>query len=314
MKFACLFLMMPMISLFAADAPLDLPLYTGQPAGGVPLTAEPDSILQKPGDPISRIDHVQMPGIRVFLPAKEKATGAAVVIYPGGGYGILAVDHEGYKIAEALNAYGIAGIVCRYRTTSKKPGLYHFPIPLLDARQALRLTREHAAEWGIDSKKVGVMGFSAGGHLASLMDTVFNTRLEGEDETVFNTMAHKPDFAALIYPVIAMAEPYGHSGSKNNLLGKEPAAALLELCTTNRQVTKETPPTFLVSTVGDKGVPPQNSLEFYKAMLLNDVPGELHIFEKGGHGYGILPDRGDVANEWLHRFARWLGERGTLKK
>lgn len=300
------------ISMLPAAEPLDMPLYKGEPAGGVPLTAEPDSIVQKPGDPISRINHVQIPGMRVFLPSKEKATGAAVVIYPGGGYGILAIDHEGYNIAKALNEFGVAGIVCRYRTSSKQPGLYKFPIPLLDARQAMRLTRQHAAEWGIDTNRIGVMGFSAGGHLASCMDTLFETKLDGEDEAEFKKMEHKPNFAGLIYPVIAMGETYGHSGSKNNLLGKEPDAKVLDLCTTNRHVTAKTPPTFLVSTSDDKGVPPRNSIEFYLALNAAGVPGELHIWEKGGHGYGMLPERGIVAQEWMPRFQKWMQSRGLL--
>lgn len=292
--------------------PIDLPLYTGQPLGGVPLTAEPDNIVQKPGDPITRINHVQMPGMRVFLPEKDKANGAAVVICPGGGYGILAVDHEGNDIAKALAEQGVVGIVCRYRVSGLKPNLYNFPIPLHDARQALRLTREHAKEWGIDPKRVGVMGFSAGGHLASLVATIFNTKLDGEDQATFDSMAHKPDFAALIYPVIAMGETFGHSGSKNNLLGKSPDPKTLELCTTHRQVTAKTPPTFLVSTYDDKGVPPRNAIEFYLAMGAAGVPGELHIWEKGGHGYGMVPSRGDVAKEWFPRMISWMKGRALL--
>ena len=290
-----------------AQSPIELPLYTGEPAGGVPLTAEPESIQRKEGDPISRVDHVRMPDIKVYLPAKEKATGAAVVICPGGGYGILAIDHEGNDIAKALNEAGIAGIVCKYRVSSKKPGLYLWPIPLLDARQAMRLTRQHAAEWNIDPQKIGVMGFSAGGHLASCVDTLAEVQLPGEDEATFKTMQHKANFAGLIYPVIAMAEPYTHAGSVKNLLGTNPDPKTLDLCTTNRHVSKTTPPTFLVSTSDDKAVPCRNSIEFYLAMQANNVKGELHIWEKGGHGYGMLPSRGDVAVEWMPRFIKWLG-------
>lgn len=313
MKTTALFPLLILLAPVFAD-PIDLPLYVGEPAGGVPLSSLAEVLLQKPGDPIVRVEHVQMPDIRVFLPAPEKANGAAVVICPGGGYGMLAIDHEGYRIAEALNAFGVAGIICKYRISNKQPGAYLFPIPLLDARQAMRLTREHAAEWKIDPHRVGVMGFSAGGHLASCVATLFDTQLEGEDPAVFQTMAHKPDFAALIYPVIAMAETFGHGGSKTNLLGKDPDPQYLALCNTHRQVTAKTPPTFLVSTYDDGAVPPRNSIEFYSSMINAGVQGELHIWEKGGHGYGMLPGRGDVAAEWMPRFEKWLRGRGLLGK
>ncbi len=301
---------------FAQDArePFTLDLYQGTPPGGVPLTTEPENIYQKPGDPIVRVDHVQKPDIRVFLPAKEKNTGAAVVICPGGAYAILAIDHEGYQIARMLNSFGVAGIVCKYRVSKTQPGLYKHPIPLLDARQAMRLTRQHSAEWGIDSKRVGILGFSAGGHLASCVDTLFDARLPGEDEAVFKTMSHKPDFGVLVYPVISMSEQFGHRGSRDNLLGREPDAKLIELMDTDKHVTKHTPPTFLVSTFDDSGVPPLNAMAFYAAMCKAGVPGELHIWEKGGHGYGILPDRGDVAKEWGVRLKKWLAGRGLLGK
>jgi acetyl esterase/lipase len=289
-----------------AQSPLVLPLYTGAPVGGVPLTEEPEHIVQKPGDPISRVDHVRMPDIKVYLPAKEKATGAAVVICPGGGYGILAIDHEGNDIAKALNEVGVAGIVCKYRVSGKRPGLYLWPIPLLDARQAMRLTRQHAAEWNLDPQKIGVMGFSAGGHLASCIATLTEVPLAGEDATLFNAKQHHANFAGLIYPVIAMGEAYGHAGSRKNLLGANPDAQVLDWCTTNRHVSKQTPPSFLVSTSDDSGVPCRNSIEFYLAMRANGVKGELHIWEKGGHGYGIIPSRGDVAVEWMPRFQKWL--------
>jgi len=295
-----------------AREPFSLDLYQGEPPGGVPLTKEPESLYQKPGDPIVRVDHVQKPDIRVFLPAKEKNTGAAVVICPGGAYAILAIDHEGYQIAKMLNAFGVAGIVCKYRVSKSQPGLYKHPIPLLDARQAVRLTRQHAAEWGVDPKRVGVLGFSAGGHLASCVDTLFDVPLPGEDEAVFKTMAHKPDFGVLVYPVISMSERFGHRGSRDNILGKEADPKLIDLLDTDKHVTKDTPPTFLVSTFDDTAVPPLNAMAFYAAMHKAGVPGELHIWEKGGHGYGILPGRGDVAAEWGGRLEKWLRGRGIL--
>ncbi len=291
-------------------APFTLPLYSGEPAGGVPLTAEPESLFEKPGDPIVRVDHVREPDMKVFLPPVDKRNGAAVVIYPGGGYSILAIDHEGYQIAKLLNEWGVAGIVVKYRVSKVKPGLYKHPIPLLDARQGLRLTRQNAEKWGIDPNKVGVMGFSAGGHLASCMATLGNTQLPGEDAAAFAARTHVPNFAALIYAVVGMGEKHGHSGSQDNLLGKAATPDTVTLMNTAKQVSKDTPPTFLVSTHGDKAVPPMNSLLFYQAMQEHSVPGELHIWEKGGHGYGILPNKTDVTKEWPVRFHRWLAERG----
>lgn len=296
----------------SAQEPFSLPLYEGEPPGGVPVTSEAEVLVQKPGDPIVRVNHVQNPDIRVFLPPKEKATGAAVVICPGGAYAILAIDHEGYQVAKWLNTLGVAGIVCKYRVSTVKPGLYKHPIPLLDARQAMRLTRQHAAEWNINPKRVGIMGFSAGGHLASCVDTLFATKLTGEDDATFQKMEHKPDFGILIYPVITMTEKFGHTGSKNNLAGKDALPEITTLLSTDQQVTSQTPPTFLVTTHDDSGVPPLNAISFYSALYKVGVPGELHIWEKGGHGYGMLPDRGEVANDWPKRLEAWLRGRGLL--
>jgi acetyl esterase/lipase len=237
-----------------ADAP-EINLWPGPPPGA-PLSPEAERSVAKPGDPIVRITHVQTPSIRVFLPPKEKATGAAFIICPGGGYGILAIDHEGWQLARWLNDHGIAGIVCKYRVSSLPDHAYRHPVPLLDARQAVRLTRQKAAEWNLDPKKIGVLGFSAGGHLASTVTTLFATKLEGEDDATFATMAHKPDFSALIYPVITMTQDFGHGGSKKNLLGPTPDPALEQLLSSELQVTKDTPPTFLVGTWEDKAVPP----------------------------------------------------------
>jgi acetyl esterase/lipase len=297
-----------------SPSPIDLPLYPGAPAGGVPLSAEPESIYNKNGDPIVRVDHVQTPDVRVFLPPAGKRTGASVVIYPGGGYGILAIDHEGYQIAKKLNEWGVAGIVVKYRVTKNSPGLYKHPIPMLDARQGIRLTRQKAAEWGLDPKQVGVLGFSAGGHLASCMAALAHVQLEGEDPTDFAAKTHVPNFAVLIYPVIAMGEKAGHSGSQTNLLGSQPDPKVLELMNTAKHVSKNTPPTFLVSTMDDKGVPPQNSILFYQAMFEHGVSGELHIFEKGGHGYGILPERGEVATAWPQRLHAWMANHNWARK
>ncbi len=291
--------------------PIDLDLYQGNPPGA-PLSPDAEVIVQKEGDPIVRVTHVQKPNIRVFLPPKEKATGAACVICPGGAYRILAIDHEGYQVAQKLNEFGVAGIVLKYRVSDKVGEAYQHPVPLLDARQAMRLVRQHAAEWGIDPKRVGVMGFSAGGHLASTVDTLFNVPLAGEEPAVFAKMEHKPDFGVLVYPVITMTQDWGHAGSKGFLLGKEPSKELCLQLSTDLQVTAQTPPTFLVATQDDTGVPARNAISFFNFLTAHKVPAELHIWEKGGHGFGILPKSGDVAIEWPQRLEKWMRGRGLL--
>lgn len=296
-----------------AAEPFTLPLYDGSPPGSR-MSADPEVLIKKEGDPIVRVTHVQTPDVRVFLPPKEKATGAAVIICPGGAYRILAIDHEGWQVAEWLNTIGVAGIVLKYRVSDTMGGAYQHPVPLLDARQAIRLTRAKAGEWGLDPQRIGVMGFSAGGHLASTALTLADEALPSEDPALFATKAHQPNFGVLVYPVISLIEPWAHRGSGDILLGKEATAADRRKLSTELRVTKDTPPTFLVATQDDTGVPPQNSIAFYQAMIAHSVPGELHLWEKGGHGFGMLPSPNPVAAEWPKQLAAWLGSRGLLSK
>lgn len=293
--------------------PFDLPLYDGPPPGA-PLSSDPEVFVKKEGDPIARVTHVQTPDIRVFLPPKEKATGASIVIYPGGAYRILAIDHEGWQIAEWLNSIGVAGIVCKYRVSDRMGDAYHHPVPLLDARQAVRLTRQHAAEWGLDPERMGVMGFSAGGHLASTMLTMADVRLPGEPEEIFAQQLHKPNFGVLVYPVISFTAPFAHRGSGDNLLGPNASEEERKKFSTELLVNEHTPPTFLVSTQDDTAVPYANSAAFYRAMTRHGVKGELHVWEKGGHGFGILPGRGPVSQAWPRLLADWMESQGWLKR
>jgi len=292
--------------------PFDLPLYDGPPPGAA-LSTEPEVVVRKEGDPIVRVTHVQTPDVRVFLPPKDKATGAAVVICPGGAYRILAIDHEGWQVAQWLNTIGVAGIVLKYRVSDKMGAAYQHPVPLLDARQAVRLTRAKAGEWGIDPQRIGIMGFSAGGHLASTALTLADQALPGDDEVAFAAGSHKPNFGVLVYPVISLVETWAHRGSGQILLGPEATPEAKKSLSTEQRVTKATPPTFLVATQDDTGVPPQNAIAFYQAMLAHGVPGELHIWEKGGHGFGILPSPNPVNTEWPRQLAAWLGSRGLLR-
>lgn len=245
-------------------------------------------------------------GIVVFPPPPEKATGAAVVICPGGGYAHLAADHEGEDIARWLNTLGVTGIVLKYRLGPR----YQYPTHLHDAQRALRTVRGRAKEWNINPARVGILGFSAGGHLASTAATQFDPGLK-DAKDVIDTHSCRPDFAILLYPVIRLEGPFSHGGSRINLLGAKADPELVDSLNNDKRVTSETPPTFLVHTTEDKGVPPENSALFYMALTKHKVPAELHIYEKGNHGLGLGP--ADLPySSWPGRCAAWLTQRGIL--
>jgi acetyl esterase/lipase len=207
----------------------------------------------------------------------------------------------------------VAGIVCKYRVSDKMGDAYHHPVPLLDARQAVRLTRAHAADWGLDPERIGIMGFSAGGHLASTVLTLGDQALPGEDAAAAaDAKAHQPNFGILMYPVISLVEKWSHRGSGDILLGAQATVEDRRKLSSEQFVSPNTPPTFLVATQDDTGVPPQNAIAFYQAMLTHGVPGELHIWEKGGHGFGQLASPHPVTAEWPRQLAAWLGSRGLL--
>jgi acetyl esterase/lipase len=251
-----------------------------------------------------------VPTLTVYLPAPDKATGAGIVICPGGGYGNLALKHEGDEVARWLNTLGVAGIVLKYRHA---PG-YRHPAPLDDAQRALRMTRSQIKHWNLDAKKIGILGFSAGGHLASTAATHFDAGLSDAKDPI-DRLSCRPDFAVLVYPVITVTGPFAHNGSRNNLLGKTPDAKLVESLCNDKQVTASTPPTFLVHTTEDKGVPPENSILFYQALRQAKVPAELHIYEKGAHGLGLGTKQPELAfASWPQRCAAWLQARGITKR
>ncbi len=253
---------------------------------------------------IVRISKVQNPTIEVYLPSKKTATGQAVVICPGGGYAILAYDWEGSDVARWLNSKGIAGIVLKYRLPNSKSNVVSYKSPLMDAQKAMRLVRYNAEKWNINKKEVGIMGFSAGGHLASTLGTHFDEKLN-ESKDLVNFISARPDFMVLMYPVITMKEPYVHKGSRNNLLGPEPSNELINHLSNEMQVKQNTPPTFIVHSGDDKGVPIENSLMFYKALREKDIPAEMHFFPSGGHGYSMAQNNEslrswpDLLNVWL---------------
>ena len=249
------------------------------------------------------------PTITIYLPSKEKASGAAVVICPGGGYWTVAIDHEGWQIAEWLNSLGIAGFVVNYRNHG---GGYLHPAPIQDAQRAIRTVRSRAKEFNIDPNKIGIIGFSAGGHLASTAGTHFNERFSEPKDAIDQSSA-RPDFMILVYPVITFTGSPTHKGSGEGLFGRKPDAALLEAFSNEKQVTRQTPPTFLVHSDDDKVVPSENSVLFYLALRENKVPAEMHIYKKGGHGYG-LGKKGTAESSWLDRCAAWMTSMGLCSK
>jgi acetyl esterase/lipase len=251
------------------------------------------------------------PSLTLYLPPKDKANGATVVIFPGGGYGHLAMDHEGHQIAEWLNSLGVAGFILKYRHSRSGAGYGH-PGPIQDAQRAVRMVRGHEKEWNVDPDRIGIIGFSAGGHLASSVGTHFQTRYS-EAKDAIDELSCRPDFMILGYPVISFTEWYTHKGSRKNLLGENPVPELVENFSNEKQVTSETPPTFLFLADDDKGVPAENSVYFYLALRKAKVPAELHIYEKGGHGFG--PGKGKGAcSSWMARCADWMKGRGILDK
>jgi len=253
-------------------------------------------------------EDADQPCIWLHRPAAEKANGGAVIICPGGGYRHLAMTYEGHEVAQWFNEYGVTAFVLRYRLAPK----YHHPAQISDAQRAIRTVRARAQEWGVDPTRLGIMGFSAGGHLASTAATHFDDGNSAAKDAIEHASS-RPDFAILAYPVITLKGPFAHGGSRENLLGKDPAPALVDSLCNETQVTSRTPPTFLFHTSADTAVPPENSLLFYQGLRAAKVPGELHVYQEGKHGVGLA--RNDpVLSTWPECLATWLEERGVLKK
>ncbi|MCH2181922.1 MAG: alpha/beta hydrolase [Mariniblastus sp.] len=235
----------------------------------------------------------------------QTSSGTAIVICPGGGYGHLAMDHEGHQVARWLNDNGISAFICDYRHRNKG---YGHPAPMQDVQRAIATVRSRSDQWKIDENQIGVLGFSAGGHLASTAATHFG---EGnpQSEDGVERVSNRPDFAILCYPVIAFDEPFTHRGSQRNLLGKNPDPELLKSLSNEKRVTPQTPPCFLWHTTADTGVLPENSIRFYQALVENDVPAELHLYEKGRHGLGLARGIPGTSN-WPAELIEWLRHHG----
>jgi acetyl esterase/lipase len=303
MVVAMTFLMMMSETDFAQDR---APNYTGQMPD---IEGRPKPIRLWEGEvPLAQgTEDVDIPQMAIYPAPEDRATGAAVVICPGGGYRILA-DHEGHGYAVFLNKLGITAAVLKYRLGAR----YQHPAMLSDVARAIRLMRARAAEYKIDPNRIGVMGSSAGGHLASTIATHFDDgNLSAEDP--IEHVSSRPDLAILCYPVITLTEPYLHRGSRDNLIGKNPEPSLIDLLSNEKQVTEKTPPTFIFHTADDAAVPVENTLLFAEACRRNKVPVELHVYETGRHGVGLAEDN-PVLRTWSEMLKNWLEARGFLTK
>ncbi|MBC6612756.1 alpha/beta hydrolase [Hymenobacter sp. BT507] len=283
-----------------------LPLYKGNIPDSKPSEVKETSITLANGG--VRISNVVQPTLTVFLAPADKATGTAVIICPGGGYGRLSIDHEGYDVAKRLNQMGVTAFVLKYRLPNDQSQPDKTTAPLLDAQQAIRMVREQATAFRVNPNRIGLMGFSAGGHLASTAGTHFAQPAYSKA----GPTSVRPDFLMLLYPVISFSDSLAHAGSRDNLLGKNAPADQLRLYSNELQVKTQTPPTFLVHAQDDKTVPVLNSLVFYQALTHHQVPAEMHLYPKGGHGFGLHNQT--TQDEWTERLRNWLAANGWLTK
>jgi acetyl esterase/lipase len=248
-----------------------------------------------------------IPSMTVYLPRNTPVGMTAVIILPGGAYRNLATNHEGRQVANYFNAAGMAAFLLKYRLGPR----YHHPIEMGDAQRAIRMVRSHASEWHIDAARIGIMGFSAGGHLAAIVSTRFDSDVLAATDPVDRTDS-RPDFAILAYPVISLIEPWTHQGSKTNLLGENAPADLARSLSADLAVNRQTPPTFLFQTNADTTVPAENAVHYYLALRKAGVPTEMHIFESGPHGLGLALDNPPIG-EWARLLLNWLRTRGLVK-
>lgn len=289
-----------------------IPLYPDSIPNSKP-TPDKESSTVGATDGKLRISYVTKPTLTIYQAPKEKATGTAVIICPGGGYSILAASHEGSDVARKFNEWGITAIVLKYRLPNDTTMPNKEIGPLQDAQEALLVVRGRAAEWGINKDQVGIMGFSAGGHLASTAGTHFQyDYVNGQPyKKVTKKTAVRPNFMILIYPVISFSDSLAHKGSRTRLLGDNAPAEKITKYSNELQVTKLTPPTFLVHAKDDKTVLVQNSQQFYEALQKNKVPAEIYLYEKGGHGFGMINKTSDV--KWMDLLEQWMKSNKWIK-
>ncbi len=277
-----------------------------------PVVAQPEKVLLWPdGAPGAhgKTDDDQ-PFFDVWKASEERANGAAFVVCPGGGYGGLAADHEGTQVAKWFNGLGVSAFVLHYRLGSKG---YHYPIQLIDVQRAIRHVRANADHYGIDPDRIGIIGFSAGGHLSSMAATLFDEKPEGATQDAVDQVSARPDVAAPTYPVISMSDASAHMGSRKNLLGpRADEEGLAKSVSTHLRVSEKTPPTFLFQTDADTVVPAENAVQFYLACRQQGVPAELHVYQPGPHGVGLI--LGDpVLGTWGGHLRDWLRNQGFFR-
>ena len=298
MKYICYLLFFFISFIPARSQDTILKLWPGDPPFQKELVEE-----KHKKDRIHWITDVSIPDLAVFLPSKANANGQGVIICPGGGYGGLAYDWEGSDIAKWLNSKGIAAFVLKYRLPNyesmDKPDL----VPLIDAQRAIRIVRENSHTWNIEKSKIGIMGFSAGGHLASTLGTQYDRELMEVDD--LDTISARPDFMILVYPVISMYSHFTHQGSTANLLGSNASEEEKRRYSSELHVNAETPPTMLIHSADDNGVPVDNSIVFYQSLVEAKVPVEMHLYPHGGHGYSLGIGQGHLET-WSDRVSDWL--------
>jgi acetyl esterase/lipase len=288
-----------------AVAQQTIPLYEGAIPNSREYQTKEVWEPQQDGDTL--VHFISQPTLTVFLPDPSRASGAAVIICPGGGYWISSIVKEGFAVARKFNEWGIAAFVLKYRIPNDSSMVDKSIGPLQDAQRAIQLVRQRADQWHIDPNRVGIMGFSAGGHVASIAATHFTRNYISNPEHI----NLRPDFAMLIYPVISFQSDIAHMGSREQLIGKNPAQSLIDFFSNELQVTDSTPPCFLVQASDDSVVPVLNSVRFYEALNRHRVSGELHIYKAGGHGFGMInPTTGDL---WMNRCKNWMESMGWLR-
>lgn len=297
-------LMLLTSAVIEAAEPPAMPLYTGDIPNAI--QAPDEESLRDPADPWPFYQDISRPTITAYKPAKQDPKRTAVIILPGGGYRGVSILKEGYNVARAFNEMGVTAFVVKYRTPSDKHMKDQRTGPLQDAQQAIATVRRDAAKWQIDPARIGLMGFSAGGHLAASAGTQFNTPVLSQ----WRSADVRPDFLMLIYPVVTFVDPAVHAGSRKMLLGDAPSEADMQRFSPQLNVSDHTPPTFLVHAADDETVPVANSIRFFEALHARKIPAELMVYPAGGHGYGL--NNATTGDRWIERCRQWLQSQGWI--
>jgi acetyl esterase/lipase len=302
---AALFMLL-MAAVTEAAEPPATPLYPGEIPGAI--EAPDEESLRDPAEAWPFYQNISRPTIAAYKPAKQDPKRTAVIIFPGGGYRGVSILKEGYNVARAFNEMGVTAFVVKYRTPSDRHMKDKRTGPLQDAQQAVATVRRDAAKWNIDPARIGVMGFSAGGHLAATTGTQFKTPVLSQ----WHSADVRPDFLMLIYPVITFVDPAVHSGSRTMLLGDAPSQADMQRFSPQLAVSDETPPTFLIHAADDQTVPVANSIRFFEALQARKIPAQLMIYPAGGHGYGL--NNATTDDRWIERCRQWLQSQAWISK